>query len=774
MKHRSGSLRRSLQAAAATTLLVTCFAPPAQAFFWLPPKLKQHLKRSFEHVGTFEVPRNLPAGVDPSTVTSAEIVDVSRDGRTLLYTDSPTKRLGFVDIRDAADPRPLGALDLPGEPTSVATLGAYALVVVNTREDPDGDGPLNAFDAPSGKLLVVEVASRRVVHKLSLAGQPDSIAVSPDQRFAAIVIENERDEDENDGLIPQGPAGLLQVIELRGAPQSWKLESIDLTGLAAYAPSDPEPEFVDINRKNQAVVSLQENNHLVVIDLPSRKVVNHFSAGSATITNIDATEDELGPDESGVIEPAETITRRREPDAVAWIDDDTFATANEGDYTDEAGVEGGSRSFTLFNVDGTVEYESGSSFEHELVRAGHYPESRSENKGVEPEGVEFGVFDGRPLLFVGSERGNAVGVYEIVAGQPKFQHLLATGIGPEGIKVIPRRGLVAVSAETDGKADGFEIRSVVTLYALRLGQPDYPQLVSADDVDGVPVPWVAISGLAGDPSDKNTLYAVSDSYLAQAYIYPVDVAPRPAEIQDRIPVGEADGSLDLEGIAARPEGGFWLASEGAVDVRPNQLLRVDGAGAILETIELPDALAAQATSSGFEGVAVTGSERGGNELVWVVVQREWKDDAKGFVKLGRYDVAAQAWTFALYPLDAVESPNGGWVGLSELTLLPNGELAVVERDNQLAAHARIKRIYGIDPESVEFLPYGEQLPVLAKTLLRDVLDDLDAHSISTPDKLEGTAVGADGKLWLATDNDGVDENYGETLFFSLGKVSQAF
>ena len=53
--------------------------------------------------------------------------------------------------------------------------------------------------------------------------------------------------------------------------------------------------------------------------------------------------------------------------------------------------------------------------------------------------------------------------------------------------------------------------------------------------------------------------------------------------------------------------------------------------------------------------------------------------------------------------------------------------------------------------------------MLAKTLLRDVLTDLDQRSISVPDKLEGVAVTADDQVYLATDNDGVEENYGETL-----------
>jgi len=46
------------------------------------------------------------------------------------------------------------------------------------------------------------------------------------------------------------------------------------------------------------------------------------------------------------------------------------------------------------------------------------------------------------------------------------------------------------------------------------------------------------------------------------------------------------------------------------------------------------------------------------------------------------------------------------------------------------------------------------------------------NGISVPDKLEGLAVAVDGQVFLATDNDGVDENYGETIFLELGQVRE--
>jgi hypothetical protein len=777
--HQPRSRRRGRLALGSAALLVLAsIVTPAGAGAAPPSRL--------EHVGTFFVADNLAPGEANGTPTSAEIVDLTGDGRTLVYTDALTGRLGFVDVSDPAAPVALGGLDLPGDPTSVAIHRAWALVAISTGVDPDGAGPLNAFDAPAGELLVVDVATRAVVRTIELAGQPDAIAVAPNGgRYAAIAIENERDEDEADGLIPQLPGGVLQVLDLGGQPAGWSLRTVSLAGLAAIAPQDPEVEFVDINGRNQAVVSLQENNHLVIVDLRRGTIVNHFSAGTVDVDDIDATEEEIGPQGNGAIELSGSLTdRRREPDAVAWIDDDSFATANEGDYEDGNGDEGGSRSFTIFNIDGTVEFEAGNAFEHAAVRAGHYPEARSENKGVEPEGLEVGHWRGRTYLFVAAERANLVGVYDVTRGTPVLTQLLPTGIGPEGLKFTPD-GLLAVTSETDGADDGFAARPLITLFAIGAATGwSYPQLMSADEAGGLPIPWVAMSGLAGDPHDPDTAWAVSDSILGQAWLYRIDVSGSPAVIRERIAIGgtdvadQATGDFDLEGVAARPEGGFWLASEGRTNAgssRPNLLVRADAAGNVLFSVPLPGSLTAVATSSGFEGVAVTGTAAAGDEVVWTVIQREWGDDPAGAVKIGRYEVATGTWTFGRYLLDPGETPAAdGWVGLSEVTLLPGGRLAIVERDNQLGQEARIKRVYGVDPAAVTLVPHGQPLPVIGKTLLRDVFADLDAASISVPDKLEGLAVTAAGEVWLATDNDGIDENYGETVFLNLGLVGDAF
>ena len=82
------------------------------------------------------------------------------------------------------------ALAMGGEPTSITVRGEHALIAVNTS---NGD-----FVNPDGKLVVVNIATRAVVHEIALGGQPDSIAISKDGKYVAVVIENERDEDAGD------------------------------------------------------------------------------------------------------------------------------------------------------------------------------------------------------------------------------------------------------------------------------------------------------------------------------------------------------------------------------------------------------------------------------------------------------------------------------------------------------------------------------------------------------------------------------------------------
>ena len=385
----------------------------------------------FERISTYPVFWNLPEGVDPASATVAEIVTATEDGMMLVHSDSPGEAVGFIDITDPAAPVGAGRVDVGGEPTSVATVGNFVFAGVNTSE---------SFVAPSGYIAVITIDGREIVASCDVGGQPDALAISPDHTFLTVAIENERDEDLNDGIIPQLPAGYLAVLSLGadGMPTNCDdVTIIDLTGLADVAGDDPEPEYVDINDDNLAVISLQENNYLIIVDLETGEIVNHFSAGAVDLDAIDTEDD-------GIIRGNATLTGvPREPDAIQWVDNARFVTANEGDY------EGGSRGFTIFNIDGTIEYDSGNNFEHLAIAIGHANEGRHDNKGAEPEGAEVAVYGDETLIFIGSERSNFVAVFRDTGSEPAFLQVLPTNIGPEGLLAIPSRGLFVVATEED-------------------------------------------------------------------------------------------------------------------------------------------------------------------------------------------------------------------------------------------------------------------------------------------------------------------------------------
>ncbi|WP_433377098.1 esterase-like activity of phytase family protein [Actinoplanes sp. CA-142083] len=674
---------------------------------------------TFKRLATF--PAYLNSAIDDTA--AAEISTVTEDGRTVVYTDSPGKRLGFVDITNPGRPAAAGTLAVGGEPTSVAHLGHLLLAGVNTRE---------SFTNPSGKLVVVDDRSRAVVREIDLGGQPDSVTVAPSGRYIAVAIENERDEDVNDGAIPQLPAGYLSVIDTR----TWKASSVSLTGLSEIAPEDPEPEYVSINSRDEAVVSIQENNHFAVVSLPYKKVIRDFSAGTATVSGVDTRDDDQ-------IVLDGTITAKREPDGVAWITDDLFASANEGDY------EGGSRGWSIFDRSGKVVWDAGNSLEHIAVEHGLYPDKRSDAKGIEPENVAFARFNGVPYVFVNAERGNFTAVYNVSnPRKPLLTQLLPTAAGPEGVVAVPSRGLVIVSSETDDPENN--LRGAVNIYGI--GHGLFPSVVS-DHL----IPWGTLSSLSAVPGQRNQLVASTDAAYVPTRILTLDVSSAPAKIFKQLTVTK-DGKpvgYDAEGLVARKGGGYWIASEGSAST-PNLLVRLDAKGAVRQEIPLPADIAAAVTTNGFEGVAEVG------DYVWVAIQRSLKTDPQTVNRIGRYNTKTGEWAWLGYPVDAVPL---GWSGLSEIVAVDGNTFAVIERDNQRGPQASLKKIYEFDVPAT-----WTGFPTVKKRLVKDMLPLLKSDNGWVQDKLEGLAIAGNGQTYAVTDNDAIDDATGETQFFRLGRL----
>jgi Esterase-like activity of phytase len=721
----------------------------------------------YHRTATYPVYLNKPNEDPVEAATVAEISTVTPDGNTVIYTDAAAKRIGFVDIRDPAKPVGQGTLSLKelghadDQPTSVAAVGDVVLVVVDTTG--------GEFPHPSGRVDIVRVADRTRVHSIDLGGQPDSIAISPDGAFAAIAMENQRNEEftppgKEEGDLPQPPTGFVQLIDLNGAPNTWTPRKVGFDVEAARAagldtPEDLEPEYVSINSRGQVAVTLQENNGVAIIDGRTGAVQKIFSAGSESVDGIDTKEDSA-IDQSGSIPDAP-----REPDAIGWIGDDHVATANEGDW------KGGTRGWTVFDANsGEVVWDAGNSFEQLAVRTGLHIENRAESKGPEPEGLAITEIGGKPAALIASERSNFVAVYDVSDPKaPVFRQILPTTPGPEGILPIPSRNLLAISSEADDAEA--RVRASVNVYGYgeqfaAAGKPAFPSIVSGD-VDGAPIGWGALGALSADPANENRLYTATDVAFGPARILGVDVSQQPALIDTQLAITE-DGkpvTLDTEGLSARPDGGFVLAVEGE-EGPGNQLVYVAADGAIEKRVPLPDDVAAGLGGHGLEGVAADG------DSVWVAVQRELKSDPKGEVRIGRYTPDGDKWEWFGYQLDAAQA-EGDWIGLSEIAV-HDGQLLVLERDKLNGPDARVKAIYRVAiPDGVGLTSVGQAPQVLPKSLARNLLPDLQAPHGFVQEKVEGFAIGGNQNLYVVTDNDGLDDANGETAFLDLGPAADA-
>lgn len=750
---------------------------------------------TFERTATFPVYENRPDGEDKSTPTVAEISTVSKDGKTLIHTDALAQRIGFIDISNPNAPQGLGTLDLKAqghakdEPTSVAVYGDYLLVVI---DETGGD-----FANPKGRVDIVRVSDRTRVSSIDLKGQPDSIAISPagasGKPKAAIAMENQRNEELNDGNLPQLPTGFVQTIDLSGEPKDWKAtpirfedESGQLLDIVKKAgldtPEDLEPEYVSINGKNQLAVTLQENNGVAIIDLQTNRITNVFSAGNAEVKGVDTQSDKI-------INPTDSLPETpREPDAISWIDDNHVATANEGDW------KGGTRGWTVFDTNGKITWDAGNSVENLAIRHGLHNNKRAKKKGVEIEGIATAKMNGTTYAFVGSERSNFVTVYNVNdPANPQFVQMLFTTNGPEGILPIPERNMLAVSSEVDEPENG--VRSAVTLYRLG-GKESQPSIVSADEGDA-PIGWGALGALAADPKDANRLYAASDSAFANGWVYTIDTSKQPAVITERRAV-KRDGApaedLDIEGISVAADGGFWLASEGK-NGKGNRLFHTDKDLNITSTIELPADVAEHIGKWGLEGVTST-KDANGVEQLFVAVQRPlWKDpeakkleaaEGENTTRIGKYDTKTKTWQWFGYELEK-PAGKGDWMGLSEITALDDKHLLVIERDKLNGPDAKVKRVMKVTlPEGgaegaaaganggasgeADGGATGQTLPMVKKELAVDVLPKLRATNGWTQEKLEGFTIAADGQMYAVTDNDALEDATGETVFLRLGKV----
>jgi DNA-binding beta-propeller fold protein YncE len=815
--------RRNAAAAIAAALALAAVPAVASATGSGPVK-------SFRPLTSFNVPGG---GV-------AEIVSASPDGRTLVYTDSGAEAVGLVDISRPKAPRFVTSIEVGGEPTSVSvTKGGKAVVAVRRDVLEEGAPP----ELKPGALLVIDLASGAVEAEHEIGHHPDSVAtgVWKGTPYAVVAIENEPVVVDGDGNLTDeeepghpgdvsGP-GIVQVVNLADGT----VHDIPLALGEGFAfADDPQPEFVDINKRT-AIVSVQENNGYVAIDVPralrglgAGAILRSFGAGTAVDRKADLQDDDtVSFTENYPSDVAdEPHAGLRFPDAIAFTKNGRYVlSADEGefDYT-------GGRGWSVRSREGDLVWQDGGSLERAAVMHGLYPDGRSDAKGIEVEGVETGTFGRTEYAFVGSERGSFVAVYKMWkdGSEPRLVQLLPTGVGPEGILAIPGRKLFVTSDEETGDISIFG--GVPYVYK---GTKKRPVVRSMS----VRTPWSAVSGLAGDATKSSVLWGVPDNALPSE-LYRIDLDGKPAKLTSRAITKDGEQArYDLEGIVAdtsmaapRPpralakhrtaakrarssyrrasqkgqvalarrakraltfhrarirthtQTGFWLAQEGNAafgedSYLANLLIQVNRKGEVLKEIPLPAEIDSPTggviRGNGFEGVTLSHDGR----YLLAAVQRDYASDADvdgaRHTRIARYDLKNESWDFFLYPLDGPVAE--GWVGLSEIVSVGRDRYLVIERDQQVGGAAEVKRIYefglkDVEPTDGAPIPEGTTPEDLAGKVVQKALYQDVVEEFGPFEKLEGLAITRSRNVWGNVDNDGGEH---ESRFLRLGPLKGA-
>jgi DNA-binding beta-propeller fold protein YncE len=261
---------------------------------------------------------------------------------------------------------------------------------------------------------------------------------------------------------------------------------------------DFEPEYIAVNASGtKAYVTLQEANAIGILDLNTNTFEKVVGLGAKDFSLAGNTVDTAS--NSLISFVATNAKGLYMPDGIAAYEangNTYLVMANEGDFREDDGdrsngstVGGtglltgtrisntdsstgslflaGARSFSILDVNGTIVFDSGDFLDKKAAELGIYDDTRSIQKGVEPEGVELFTLGGRTIAAIGLERTlkGSVALYDITDPEnATFLDMLVTDgdLAPEGLEAFEFNGksYLAIANETSKTTTLYSIAPV--------------------------------------------------------------------------------------------------------------------------------------------------------------------------------------------------------------------------------------------------------------------------------------------------------------------------
>jgi DNA-binding beta-propeller fold protein YncE len=433
--------------------------------------------------------------------------------------------LSFSKVWTYASPAPGFSAEIPAFDAVTGTLwvaGVTGVSVLNATTgglvefiDTTGFGSINsvaihnglaamAFESSldrtaNGQVMLFDTTSRTLasgINQISVGALPDMVTFTPNGSM--LLVANEATPTIYGGFDPVGSVSIIDM-NSRSVTATAGFAGVPTAGSGIRNPGmDFEPEYIAVNAAGtQAYVTLQEHNAIGVLDLGTQQFTSVIGLGTKDFS---LPGNEIDPNhKDGKIElRAANVKGFYQPDAIAAyeVGGQTYLVrANEGDTREDDGDKArlkntalggpvdltelnistidstsgdlytfGGRSFSISDANGNLVFDSGNTLDAEAIARGIYDDGRSDDKGVEPEGVELAMIGGRMYAFIGLERTTkaAVAVYDITdPANASFIDMIVTDgdVAPEGLKSFSFGGL-------DYLAIANEVSNTTTVYQL--------------------------------------------------------------------------------------------------------------------------------------------------------------------------------------------------------------------------------------------------------------------------------------------------------------------
>jgi len=195
---------------------------------------------------------------------------------------------GAVDVLDLSNPaKPVKVGRIEGK----AVLAGAEINSVAVRNGVVAVAMQAPLKTDNGRMALYDAGSLALISQIEIGAQPDMVTFSPDGRYVLVANEGEPSDDYQ--IDPEGSVSVIDVsdskkpvartagfTQFNGQEAALRARGVRIFGPRATAAKDFEPEYIAVSADSRtAWVTLQENNALARIDLPSATVTSVTALG---------------------------------------------------------------------------------------------------------------------------------------------------------------------------------------------------------------------------------------------------------------------------------------------------------------------------------------------------------------------------------------------------------------------------------------------------------------------------------------------------------------